>query len=298
MKEEILDILKNADGYISGERISEMLNVSRTAIWKHIKSLRESGYKIESVTNKGYRLISSPDIITESGIKSGLTTDFIGHNLFIYDETDTTNNRAKESNSSPDGSVFIAEVQTHGKGSRGRGWTSPRGIGIWHSILLKPEISPLEVSQITLVAGLAVCKAIGLNSMIKWPNDIVINGKKICGILIKNSFEGENVKKSITGIGVNVNNDIPKDLADIAINLKSVVGEVDIDEFYKRLIENLYADYSVDEYRSRNIVLGKEITVIKNGESRKSVAEDVAADGSLVLKGGERLFYGEVTIRF
>ena len=110
--------------------------------------------------------------------QSGLTTDFIGHNLFIYDETDTTNNRAKESNSSPDGSVFIAEVQTHGKGSRGRGWTSPRGIGIWHSILLKPEISPLEVSQITLVAGLAVCKAIGLNSMIKWPNDIVINGKK------------------------------------------------------------------------------------------------------------------------
>ena len=100
MKEEILDILKNADGYISGERISEMLNVSRTAIWKHIKSLRESGYKIESVTNKGYRLISSPDIITESGIKSGLTTDFIGHSLFIYDETDTTNNRAKESNSS------------------------------------------------------------------------------------------------------------------------------------------------------------------------------------------------------
>ena len=90
MKEEILDILKNADGYISGERISEMLNVSRTAIWKHIKSLRESGYKIESVTNKGYRLISSPDIITEGGIKSGLTTDFIGHSLFIYDETDTT----------------------------------------------------------------------------------------------------------------------------------------------------------------------------------------------------------------
>ena len=160
MKEEILDILKNADGYISGERISEMLNVSRTAIWKHIKALRESGYKIESVTNKGYRLISSPDIITESGIKSGLTTDFIGHSLFIYDETDTTNNRAKESNTSPDGSVFIAEVQTHGKGSRGRGWTSPRGIGIWHSILLKPEISPLEVSQITLVAGLAVCNCL------------------------------------------------------------------------------------------------------------------------------------------
>ena len=93
MKEEILDILKNADGYISGERISEMLNVSRTAIWKHIKSLRESGYKIESVTNKGYRLISSPDIITESGIKSGLTTDFIGHNLFIYDVTVDTSDR-------------------------------------------------------------------------------------------------------------------------------------------------------------------------------------------------------------
>ena len=203
MKEEILDILKNADGYISGERISEMLNVSRTAIWKHIKSLRESGYKIESVTNKGYRLISSPDIITESGIKSGLTTDFIGHSLFIYDETDTTNNRAKESNTSPDGSVFIAEVQTHGKGSRGRGWTSPRGIGIWHSILLKPEISPLEVSQITLVAGLAVCKAIGLNSMIKWPNDIVIDGKKICSL-------GLRIRKgcSFHGLAFNINMDL------------------------------------------------------------------------------------------
>ena len=152
-----------------------------------------------------------------------------------------------------------------------------------------------------IASCMAVVKTLefyGVRADVKWPNDVFLNGKKICGILIKNSFEGENVKKSITGIGVNVNNDIPKDLADIAINLKSVVGEVDIDEFCKRLIENLYADYSVDEYRSRNIVLGKEITVIKNGESRKAVAEDVAADGSLVLKGGERLFYGEVTIRF
>ena len=141
----------------------------------------------------------------------------------------------------------------------------------------------------------------GAHADIKWPNDVFVSGKKICGILIKNSFEGENVRKSITGIGVNVNNDIPQNLADIAINLKSVVGEVDVEDFYKRLIGNLYANYSVDEYRSRNIVLGKdkrEITVIRNGESRKAVAEDIAPDGSLVLKGGERLFYGEVTIRF
>lgn len=196
--------------------------------------------------------------------------------------------------------AIIAREQTGGKGTKGRSFSSPRG-GVYLSLVRYYPCKAENSFSLMIASCMAVVKTLelyGVSADVKWPNDVFLNGKKICGILIKNSFEGENVKKSITGIGVNVNNDIPKDLADIAINLKSVVGEVDIDEFYKRLIENLYADYSVDEYRSRNIVLGKEITVIKNGESGKAVAEDVAADGSLVLKGGERLFYGEVTIRF
>lgn len=217
----------------------------------------------------------------------------------IFDTLPSTNDYCETREFGED-TAIIAREQTGGKGTKGRSFSSPRG-GVYLSLVRYYPCKAENSFSLMITSCMAVVKTLelyGVSAGVKWPNDVFLNGKKICGILIKNSFEGENVKKSITGIGVNVNNDIPKDLADIAINLKSVVGEVDIDEFYKRLIENLYADYSVDEYRSRNIVLGKEITVIKNGESRKAVAEDVAADGSLVLKGGERLFYGEVTIRF
>ena len=285
MKEEILDILKNADGYISGERISEMLNVSRTAIWKHIKSLRESGYKIESVTNKGYRLVSSPDIITESGIKSGLTTDV---------------------------SVFIAEVQTHGKGSRGRGWTSPRGIGIWHSILLKPEISPLEVSQITLVAGLAVCKAIGLNSMIKWPNDIVIDGKKICGILTEMSAEINMVNYVVCGIGVNVNTEsFDDDIADKATSMfiesghKYVRNELiakllnEFEYYYKKFLDGGLSAI-LDEYKKCCVTLGREVNVIFKNETVRGTAVDVDENGSLAVQTENGIIHvtsGEVSVR-
>ena len=217
----------------------------------------------------------------------------------IFDTLPSTNDYCETREFGED-TAIIAREQTGGKGTKGRSFSSPRG-GVYLSLVRYYPCKAENSFSLMIASCMAVVKTLelyGVSAGVKWPNDVFLNGKKICGILIKNSFEGENVKKSITGIGVNVNNDIPKDLADIAINLKSVVGEVDIYEFYKRLIENLYADYSVDEYRSRNIVLGKEITVIKNGESRKAVAEDVAADGSLVLKGGERLFYGEVTIRF
>ena len=219
--------------------------------------------------------------------------------ITIFDSLPSTNDYCETREFGED-TAIIAREQTGGKGTKGRSFSSPRG-GVYLSLVRYYPCKAENSFSLMIASCMAVVKTLelyGVSAGVKWPNDVFLNGKKICGILIKNSFEGENVKKSITGIGVNVNNDIPKDLADIAINLKSVVGEVDIDEFYKRLIENLYADYSVDEYRSRNIVLGKEITVIKNGESRKAVAEDIAADGSLVLKGGERLFYGEVTIRF
>lgn len=217
----------------------------------------------------------------------------------IFDTLPSTNDYCETREFGED-TAIIAREQTGGKGTNGRSFSSPRG-GVYLSLVRYYPCKAENSFSLMIASCMAVVKTLelyGVSADVKWPNDVFLNGKKICGILIKNSFEGENVKKSITGIGVNVNNDIPKDLADIAINLKSVVGEVDIEDFYKRLIENLYADYSVDEYRSRNIVLGKEITVIKNGESKKAVAEDIAADGSLVLKGGERLFYGEVTIRF
>lgn len=312
MKQKILDILKSTDGYVSGERISEQLNISRAAVWKHIKKFKEDGYEIESVTNKGYRLISSPDLITESGIKNGLNTEFIGRKLFIYDETDTTNERAKANSDAPEGSVFIAEVQTHGKGSRGRGWVSPRGTGIWHTILLKPDISPLEVSQITLVTGIAVCKAIGLNSMIKWPNDIVIDGKKICGTLTEMSAEIDSVNYVICGTGINVNMEsFDEEIADRATSMylesgkKYVRNEIiakflnEFEYYYKKFLDGGLGAI-LDEYKKYCVTIGRDVSVIFKKETVTGTAVDVDENGALVVdtaSGIIRVTSGEVSVR-
>lgn len=312
MKQKILDILKNADGYISGERISEQLSISRAAVWKHIKKFKESGYEIESVTNKGYRLVSSPDIITESGIKSGLNTEFIGRNLYIYDEIDTTNECAKLNNAAPDGSVFIAEVQTHGKGSHGRGWVSPRGTGIWHTILLKPDISPLEVQKITLAAGLAVCKAIGLDAQIKWPNDIVIGDKKVCGILTEMSAEMDMVNYVVCGIGINVNTEsFAAEIAHRATSMYIESGQKycrneiiarlmnEFEYYYKRFLD-CGLDAILNEYKQHCVTIGREVSVIFKNETVAGKAVDVDENGSLVVEtenGTIHVTSGEVSVR-
>ncbi len=312
LKQKILDILKNADGYISGERISEQLNISRAAVWKHIKNFKNMGYEIDSVTNKGYRLVSSPDIITENGIKSGLDTEYFGQTLFIYDETDTTNERAKANSSAPQGSTFIAEVQTHGKGSRGRGWVSPRGTGIWHSILLKPDISPLEVSQITLVAGLAVCRAIGLGAKIKWPNDIVIGSKKVCGILTEMSAEIDMVNYVVCGIGINVNTEsFDKEIEHRATSMYIESGQKfrrdeliakllnEFEYYYKRFL-NGGLRAILDEYKENCITIDRDVSVIFKKETVTGKAVDVDESGSLVVETADgiiRVTSGEVSVR-
>ena len=147
------------------------------------------------------------------------------------------------------------------------------------------------------MAVVKTLESYGVKAQIKWANDVFVNGKKICGILIKNVFEGDYVKKSITGIGVNVNNEIPPELQPIAINLKSLIGKVDTDEFSKKLIENLYKHYSIDEYRSYNMVLGRLITVIDGEKTYTATASDISSNGNLVLSDGRILSHGEVTIR-
>jgi BirA family biotin operon repressor/biotin-[acetyl-CoA-carboxylase] ligase len=312
LKNKILNILKSEQDYISGEKISEQLNISRAAVWKHIKKFKEEGYEIESVTNKGYRLVSSPDLITESGIQSGLNTEFIGRKLFLYDETDTTNERAKANSDAPDGSVFIAEVQTHGKGSRGRSWVSPRGTGIWHSILLKPDISPLEVSQITLVTGLAICRAIGMGSQIKWPNDIVIGGKKVCGTLTEMSAEIDQVNYVVCGTGINVNTEsFDDEIADRATSMyiesgkKYMRNEIiakflnEFEYYYKKfLTDGLGA--ILNEYKKSCITLGREVSVIFKKETVRGKAVDIDESGALVVETKDGIIHvtsGEVSVR-
>lgn len=312
MKNKILNILQTADGYVSGEKISGELDISRAAVWKHIKSLKDSGYEIESVTNKGYRLVSSPDILTEYTIKSGLNTKFIGQNVFVYHETDSTNNRAKAEHTAPDGSLFIAEIQNHGKGRLGRGWEAPAGVGIWMSILLKPDLSPSDVSQITLIAGLAVCRGLGHNAKIKWPNDIVIGSKKVCGILTEMSAEINMVDYVVCGIGINVNipsfdGELSKKATSLLIetgekhNRARIVGRV-LTEF-----ETLYTDFLenglkniLSEYKNFCVTLNREVQVVYSHEAITAKAVDIDENGSLVIeKDGERITVnsGEVSVR-
>lgn len=218
-KEKILGFLRNNSGYVSGEELSERLDVSRTAVWKNINALRSSGYEIESVTNRGYRLISRPDLLTKEEITAGLSTAFLAKEIYYQESVDSTNEEAKRQamHGAPNGSLFIAEEQTGGKGRLGRIWRSPRGSGLWFSILLRPSSLPEQIASLTLLAGLAVCTAIrsktGCTAMIKWPNDVVIGSKKVCGILTEMAAEIDRVDYVIMGIGINVNNEsFPEEL--------------------------------------------------------------------------------------
>ena len=218
MVEKVLSLLRDKEDYISGENMSKELGVTRASIWKTIKKLKEEGYKIESSTKKGYKLIDSPNVITAPEVSEHIKTETLGKEIKYYSEIGSTNEEAKKlaRDNAKEGTLVIADKQVSGKGRLGKVWDSPRGTGIWMSLILRPHIMPSEAGQLTLIAGLNMCEAIekitGLKAEIKWPNDIIINSKKVCGILTEMSAELEQIKYVIVGIGVNVNNShFPKD---------------------------------------------------------------------------------------
>ena len=227
MKSKILKELKNADDYISGQQLCERLGVSRTAVWKHIKALRAEGYEIDSVTNKGYKLMMEPDLLTKEEVASCLHTKWLGKDLHCYETMDSTNleiRRLAEAGAGH-GTVAITEEQTMGNGRRGRSWLAEAGAGIAMSFLLKPQIEAQNSSMLTLVTALAVneaiCETTGIRAKIKWPNDIIVNGKKICGILTEMSLQMDEINYIVVGLGINVNIDhFPEDLSDKATSLQ------------------------------------------------------------------------------
>lgn len=312
MKNKILNILSTADGYVSGENISERLGISRNAVWKHINKLRQDGYEIESVTKRGYKLISVPDVISAELIKDGLDTEFIGQNVVYYDETDSTNNEAKRNSDMPDGTLFISEIQTGGKGRLGRAWVSPKGIGIWMSLLLKPHILPQDVAQITLVAGMATARSVGCGAKIKWPNDVVIGSKKICGILTEMSAEIERVNYIVPGIGINVNTEsFPDELKEKATSLYIESGRKferykivqrflkEFEILYKKFIKGGIAAIT-DDYRELCVTIGKEVSVIYPNRTINGRAIDINNNGELIVetdKGIIEVDSGEVSVR-
>lgn len=223
-KERILDALMSKKDYISGEELAEAIGVSRTSVWKHINTLRKEGYEILSVTNKGYMLDANPVQLSESGV-SHLLKPLGFDTVRFYDSIDSTNLEAKrQANHISGEAVFISMEQTAGKGRRGRTWVSPKNAGIYMSLLLRPSIEPREASQLTLLAALAVQESVGqafqVDVQIKWPNDLVLDKKKVCGILTEMSAEIDYLNYVVIGIGINIEKQqFPEDISHMATSI-------------------------------------------------------------------------------
>ena len=257
MEERIINILKTSNNYVSGEHLSNELNVSRTSVWKYIKKLKSKGYKIEGISNKGYKLIQSPDKLTEVELQPLLKTHKIGRTIYHFDNIDSTNIKAKElaKSSVPDGSIIIAEEQTLGSGRFNRKWFSPNG-GIWFSLLLKPSVPPSDAPKITQIAGAAVYKtleSLNIPSTIKWPNDILINNKKVCGILAEMKCDMEAVHYLILGIGINVN----LDKSDFDDSIKETATSLKIEYNKQFSKKHLLADFLFNFENLYNYFLNK-----------------------------------------
>ena len=317
-KEQILKRLRESGEFVSGEELSGQLHVSRTAVWKSIQALREEGYGIESATNRGYRLSSCPDRYSEAEIGAGLETELLGRRIFCYETIDSTNEEAKRRalGGAPDGSVFVAEQQTGGKGRLGRSWASPAGTGLWFSVLLRPGILPMRVSVTTLLAGLAVCRAVrdltGCDARIKWPNDIVIGGKKICGILTEMAAEIDRIEFVVVGIGVNVNTAaFPEAIREKATSLRIESGKparrIALLQGILRQLETLLQQNAGsdpafwEEYRALCVSLGRRVSFTRRGLPVVGTAVDVSSEGELVvlLPDGTReaVTAGEVSVQ-
>jgi BirA family biotin operon repressor/biotin-[acetyl-CoA-carboxylase] ligase len=321
MKKDIIRLLKEKKDFLSGEDISNALGVTRAAIWKHIKSLKEEGYKIESYSRKGYRLIESPDVLSQIEILKYLKTTNIAREIIHFDTIASTNTKAKElaDKGALEGTVIISEEQSGGRGRLGREWTSPKYKGVWMSIILRPQVNPNEISKVTQVAAAAVVKAgqqMGYDLYVKWPNDIIMNDKKICGILTEMSGELNQINYVVLGIGVNANlniGDFPDDLREKASSIKIESGNLvnrqelcasvlnHFELLYDSFIKDKQGLEAIDICRDQSILIGKIVSVIRGNDSFDALVLDLNPAGELVVrkKDGteERLFSGEVSVR-
>ena len=322
MRKKIVDFLKSSkDEFISGTQIANKLGISRAAVWKHIQELRKADYKILSSEHNGYMLQEVPDLLMPSEVQDGLQTEIIGKNISYHITIDSTNRIAKElaNGGAANGTIVIAEEQTGGKGRLGRSFFSPKYKSILMSIILKPKFLPHDAPKCTLMTAVAVARAMirfDLKPAIKWPNDLLYNGRKIVGILTEISAEMSRINYIVIGIGINVNinrEEFPEDIKDIAASLSEIKGEtVSRTDFLKAMLEEfdkLYIEATQNGFenilqlwRKYNITLGKKIKVIPAGsdEEFSAIAEDIDSEGALIVKterGLERVYAGDVSIR-
>lgn len=305
MQEQILELLRKKNDYLSGEEISKYLNISRQALWKHIQDLREAGYDIVAVPHLGYYLESSPDRLFAFEITRQLNTKLIGKKILYFDAVSSTMDVAVKLGieGTLEGTVVLAETQTKGRGRLGRAWISPKYKGIYLSLVLKPRITPNACSVLTLLAAVSVCEAIKLKTsldvQIKWPNDLFIDSKKLGGILTELKGEMDMASFIIIGIGLNVNND-KKALIAQATSLKEEKGEpVDrislVQEMLRKLEENYFlfqkegASPILQKWRNYNLTLGRRVKVTCQNKHLEGEAIDIDSDGGLLVRNDSGL---------
>ena len=302
---------------MSGEQLAQIFNVSRVAIWKKIKKLKDLGYKIES-DKHGYRIIQPPDKLLPQEIIPNLKTKFIGKNYLYFEEIDSTNIQAKRENYE-DGTVIFAESQTAGKGRKNRKWISHKGSGLYFTIVLKPDIEVNYLSHFSLLFNYSVFKLlknyVNGEIKIKWPNDIYLNGKKIAGFFIESSIENNSISKLIVGVGINVNQsikDFEEDIKEVAASLKIEDGKTfsrkkifldilkQIEKDYLKFIKEKHLD--IKKIEENLLWLNQDVMILEDGKpilSGKLIS--LNEDGSLMLKTDEGLkfvYVGDLSIRY
>lgn len=319
MKNKILSILLSTDKYISGQALAEQLGVSRQAVWKGIKALREDGFEISSVPNKGYKLDSAPDFLNSEAIKTHLNTELIGREIIVLDSVGSTNDYLKElgNNGCREGVVVAAREQTKGKGRLGRDWQSARDESISFSVLLRPPIAPGGASAVTPLTGLAICKALrettGLDCKIKWPNDVIVGKKKIAGILAEMTAEFDAIEYIIIGIGVNIDQAVfPADIEYKATSIMLETGRhYDKNRLLAKFLDRLEGELarnelkmsptSLREYKDLCATIGKSVTFTRGTRRINGMAVGVSENGELkvMLSDGTicSVYSGEVTIQ-
>ena len=299
--EAVLNALKARPGeFVSGEELSRLAGVTRTAIWKEIEKLREQGYKILAQPHSGYRFVEAPDKLLPQEISWNLATRRLGKRIHAYEETDSTMDIAHRlgSGGEPEGSVVVAEGQGKGRGRMGRSWASPKGKGVYCSILLRPPLRPSEVSRITLMAAVAVARAVqqaaDVKPQIKWPNDILIGSKKVAGILTELNGELNRVNYCVIGVGINVNTparQLPPEGTSLSEEAGGKVSRVEVARALITQMDSLYEEFLsrglepiLDGWRGFAGFLGRRIRVEIQGRRVEGQAMDVDAGGALLVR--------------
>jgi BirA family transcriptional regulator, biotin operon repressor / biotin---[acetyl-CoA-carboxylase] ligase len=317
----ILQALRSGEEGVSGAELAERLEVSRAAVWARIEALRALGYEIEASPHQGYRLISTPDVLHADDLLARLgRTRVIGRDVRVFRETTSTNDVVEKlaRDGVPEGVVVFAESQTRGRGRLGRAWLSPGGKGLWLSILLRPRLESAAATRLTIAAATALTRAVesvtGLRPGVKWPNDLMIRGRKVAGTLLELHAELDRVRHVVMGIGLDVNQteaDFPPDLHALATSLRIETGRpVSRAELAVALLRELDRDYEravgddfevlAAEWESRCITIGHRVTVVAGRRRIEGRAESLDVDGALLLRTQhghlERIIGGDVTI--